>query len=601
MIRLNDSFLCAELPELFSATNGVPVHCERSERDARIRTGRGFRIEYTTRGSLHRMLGPVLAGETSAPVCEPAFPARALMIDCSRGGVPSIPFLKRTALRLSLLGLTHLGLYLEDLFEVPDLPFLGFGRGGYTGREIRELDDFCAEIGIELFPCIQTLGHLEHVFKNPRFRKYSDGPRILNGSSPEARAFMEHLILSASALFRTNRIHLGADEPWGLGHGDSLDFHAPVPPKRLYLRHLAYLSEICTRNRLRGMIWSDYLLGHSRNEPLTDEELREIPPDLILDYWNYTAKTEEEHAENLRRLRTTGCELWISPGLHSWNRFFGDFSAAAETGSVFFRAAAGHGIAGAMTTLWGDDGAESLFRTSFASVVHHLLCMKDPSTTEARALRWTEALGRLSAESCTLLGSLDRTLGGNDSVPPNWSFAKQLFYDDPLFGFLLRLRDAEALTAQLAAQEDTLRQTKPLSADDRALRKLGVLFLKALRRKISSSGHARSGWEKRDRILLRKAGREARDAAEAVRKFAAEYGKLWREERKVFGLEIPQVRLAGTAARLEELQRRISDFLKNGETIPELDLALPETFDLRDAGTAYATAVSRNHNTIWMM
>ena len=45
----------------------------------------------------------------------------------------------------------------------------------------------------------------------------------------------------------------------------------------------------------------------------------------------------------------------------------------------------------------------------------------------------------------------------------------------------------------------------------------------------------------------------------------------------------------------------LSDFLKNGETIPELDLALPETFDLRDAGTAYATAVSRNHNTIWMM
>ena len=120
MIRLNDSFLCAELPELFSATDGVPVRCERSERDARIRTERGFRIEYTTRGSLLRMLGPVLAGEASAPVCEPAFPARALMIDCSRGGVPAIPFLKRTALRLSLLGLTHLGLYLEDLFCMAD-------------------------------------------------------------------------------------------------------------------------------------------------------------------------------------------------------------------------------------------------------------------------------------------------------------------------------------------------------------------------------------------------------------------------------------------------------------------------------------------------
>ena len=91
---------------------------------------------------------------------EPAFTERGLMIDCSRGAVPSIPFLKRTAERLAAFGLTHLGLYTEDTYTVSGMPFIGFGRGAYTKEEIRDLDDFCFKLGIELFPCIQTLGHL---------------------------------------------------------------------------------------------------------------------------------------------------------------------------------------------------------------------------------------------------------------------------------------------------------------------------------------------------------------------------------------------------------------------------------------------------------
>ena len=601
MLRLNDPFLCAALPELFSATEGFPVRSELSTDNAVLRTERGIRICCTSRAMLHRMLGSVLAGEVFDPARLPAFQIRGLMIDCSRGGIPSVPFLKRTAAHLSLLGLTHLGLYMEDTYPVPDQPFFGFGRGAFTPEEIRELDDFCAEMGIELFPCIQTLGHLEHVFKNPRFRPFSDGPRILNVISPDAREFLEHLIRSASAPFRSKRIHLGADEPWGLGHGTSLDFRAPVPPKRLYLRHLNHLAEICTRNGLNGMIWSDYLLGHSQNDPPDAEELREVPRSLTLDYWNYTSHSEEEHAENIRRLRTTGCELWISPGLHSWNRFFGDLSAATETGTVFYQAAAKNGVRAAMTTLWGDDGAESLFHTNSAAVVRHLLCMDDPETSRERMNRWTETVGRLSPVRCECLGTLDRILGGSLSVPPNWSFSKQLFYDDPLFGFLLRLTDPETVAARLEETETKLRNANPLSRGDRELRKLGRLFVKALRLKTEASARAIAGWREKNLPELRRAGRLASDAAAAVRAFGRCYEMLWRQERKPFGLEIPQVRIAGVAARLEELQRRISAFLKSGEPIPELGLPLPEGFTPRDAGTAYASAASKNHNSIWMM
>lgn len=531
----------------------------------------------------------------------PAFTERGLMIDCSRGAVPSIPFLKRTAERLAALGLTHLGLYTEDTYTVSGMPFIGFGRGAYAKDEIRDLDDFCFKLGIELFPCIQTLGHLEHIFKNPRFKPFSDAPRILNVNSPEAREFLEHIILEAAEPYRTNRIHLGADEPWGLGLGSSLDFSSPVPPKQLYLTHLAHLSEICAKHRLNGMIWSDYILGHSQNVPLNDDELHSIPQNLTLDYWNYSALPEEEHAANIRRLQKTGCPVWISPGLHSWNRFFGDFARAVETGATFCRAAAKCGIRSAMTTLWGDDGAESLFRTNFASAAHHLLCMNNPENTlETTAARVAEA--GFPLERFQLLNSLDnRAFIANDPPEINWSVAKQLFYDDPLYGFLLHLTHLRDFENTLEDVETKLRELPARSAEDRELRRLGRLFAKALRLKLNASALARTGWKRKNRNTLRRAARAARKAAEAVRAFGKEYEKQWLDERKPFGLEIPQARIAGVAKRLEHLTDRISAYLKSGQPVPELELEFPADYAPRDAGTAYASAASKCHNTIWMM
>lgn len=602
MIRLNDPLLCSILPELFSESEGLPVRCERADRDTIRRTAHGFHIRYTSRTVLHPLLGAILAGEQPEAPRSHAFSARGLMIDCSRGGVPSIPFLKRTAARLSLLGLTHLALYTEDTYEVADMPFIGFARGRYSKSEIRELDDFCFSLGIELFPCIQTLGHLEHIFKNPRFKPFSDAPRILNVNSPEAREFVEHLILEALEPYRTKRIQFGADEPWGLGLGSSLDFNAPVPPKRLYLRHLANLSEIGARHGLTGMIWSDYILGHSQNVPLTDAELREIPANLTLDYWNYVSRSEDEHEQNIRRLRTTDCELWISPGLHSWNRFFGDFSAASETGTIFCRAAARSGVRSAMTVLWGDDGAESLFCTNFASAAHHLLCMSDPETTRGTTARYVAAVGGFPLERYGIFDGMNSPAPLHSVAPnPNWSVSKQLFYDDPLYGFLLRLTAPETMLLQLENAETALRELRSLSTGDRALRRLGMLFAKALRLKLAASASAHSGWSKANRGELKRAGRLALDAAQAVRAFGTYYSELWLAERKPFGLEIPQTRIAGVAARLDVLRRRISAHLKTQAPIPEFDLKFPAGFDTRDAGTAYASAASKSHNAIWMM
>ena len=59
------------------------------------------------------------------------------------------------------MGYQEVYLYTEDTYDLPGYPFFGYMRGKYTPEEIRVLDEKASFLGLELIPCIQTLGHLE--------------------------------------------------------------------------------------------------------------------------------------------------------------------------------------------------------------------------------------------------------------------------------------------------------------------------------------------------------------------------------------------------------------------------------------------------------
>ena len=599
------SALSSTLPEQFAVGLGRIVRAEKSADGSnfiRPDADGGVTVFYGTLCELAESLGDLLCGDAPSVPWRNAFAFRGVMIDCSRGGIPKISFLKRAIATMALTGLSHLALYTEDTFEVEGEPWIGFARGGYSKAEIRELDAFASALGVELFPCIQTLGHLEHLFKNPRYQKYSDGPRILNVFAPESVEFLETLILEASAPYRSKRIHLGADEPWGLGHGNSLNFDSPVKPKEIYLQHLANLAGICERNGLRGIIWSDYILGHSGNEALNDEELSRIPSGLVLDYWNYVAEDGAEHDANLARLGKTAAERMVSPGLRSWNRFFGNSGKAVLTGDVFLESAFRNGVRNAMTTLWGDDGNESLFFTNWAAVTHQLCRMRAPGMS-LRSIRLR--LERIVGFDPRRFEAIDRMNSGEGLAlnieNPNNCPGKLLFYDDPMYAFFTHACNDKAVEQHFAEAFHAIRGLPPVSREDRSLRRIGMLFADALRKKLLASLQARDGYKKRDRNLISEAIRSCHAAEKALGRFRREYRSLWMAERKPFGFEVIDVRLAGVAARLETLRAALCWYLRSGRAVEELELHFPADFSARDAGTSYATASSKSHNAIWMM
>ena len=64
----------------------------------------------------------------------------AVMIDCSRNGVMKPEKVKEFALIIKNMGYNALMLYTEDTYEVPEYPYFGYMRGGYTQKQLQELD-----------------------------------------------------------------------------------------------------------------------------------------------------------------------------------------------------------------------------------------------------------------------------------------------------------------------------------------------------------------------------------------------------------------------------------------------------------------------------
>ena len=80
-----------------------------------------------------------------------------VLICCASNGVMKVERVKELIDILRKMGYNLLELCLDDMFKIPDEPYFGYLRGGYTGEELREMDAYAKARGIELVPAIQTL------------------------------------------------------------------------------------------------------------------------------------------------------------------------------------------------------------------------------------------------------------------------------------------------------------------------------------------------------------------------------------------------------------------------------------------------------------
>ena len=234
----------------------------------------------------------------------PCFETTGMMFDVSRNAVLQPDTLRFFLRKMAMMGLNLGMMYTEDTYEVPGQPYFGYQRGRYSTDELRALDDYADMLGIELCPCIQTLGHLNRALHWPALAHLKDNEEVLLADDAQTYAFLEELIAAAAAPYRSKRIHIGMDEAHGIGLGAHLRRHGYEDPHTIIRRHLSRVLEITRRHGLSAMMWSDmYFRPDSPTDGYYDsgmpsaEAVAAVQPDVTLVYWDYYHETEQEYAD----------------------------------------------------------------------------------------------------------------------------------------------------------------------------------------------------------------------------------------------------------------------------------------------------------------
>ncbi len=276
---------------------------------------------------------------------KPKFTMNGVMLDASRNAVMKVDGIKGLLRNIAVMGLNTLMVYTEDTYEVKAYPYFGYMRGRYTEEELKECDQYAAELGIEMIPCIQTLAHLTEALKWNYAIDIRDTADILLAGSEATYTFLEHLIEAASCPFQSQRIHIGMDEAHQLGLGKYLDKHGYEKRFDIMNKHLQEVVAITNKKNLKPMIWSDmYFRLGSKHGGYYDLDA-EIPesviasiPETQLVYWDYYHDDEEFYRSFIQKHKALKADPVFAGGVWTWNGISPNYGKAFAASEAALRA-----------------------------------------------------------------------------------------------------------------------------------------------------------------------------------------------------------------------------------------------------------------------
>ena len=103
------------------------------------------------------------------------------MLDVSRGRVPKLEALLDLVEHLADFKINELQLYTEHTFAYQNYESIWRGWGALTGKEMRQLNARCRELGIDLVPNQNSFGHLRYFLEHPRLKKLAESLEPVRG------------------------------------------------------------------------------------------------------------------------------------------------------------------------------------------------------------------------------------------------------------------------------------------------------------------------------------------------------------------------------------------------------------------------------------
>jgi len=541
----------------------------------------GVEIIYGRRIDAFRALGRLMGASKKEGFEEtPRFNFLGLMIDCSRGAVLNLESGKRWLRHLALMGINALTLYTEDTYQVKEEPFFGYLRGAYTKQELKELDDYANTLGIEMFPCIQVLGHLSQILRWPAYQDIMDVKGVLLVDEEKTYLLLEKMIKAASGSFHSRRIHIGMDKTHGLGTGVYQQKHGIVSSFEIFNKHLKRVCRICSRIGAKPMIWDDmYFRFGSKTNNYYDQDaviprkvIKDIPDNVKLIYWDYYHADYQWYVDFLDKHKIFGKTIIVAPGVWTWGRVWASYHFAETTLNSCMAACKKMGMKETLATMWGDDGSECNFFSALPAVqLYAEHCYQDKINSSLLKANFQGSC-QADFDAYVRAGDLDNIPGLADSAKSPYNPSKILLWDDPLLGLWQKDLPTDKLAAHYKKLKTELENMIKKNANGTKPLKFACQLAQTLQLKANLWTRMVNAYKSK-KDLSSFVENEIPALSRQVKKLYRIHRDSWMENNKPFGFEVIESRYGALLARIDSLKNCLNDYLaKKINSIAEWDI-----------------------------
>jgi hypothetical protein len=315
---------------------------------------------------------------------------RGFMLDISRDRVPTMETLASLVERLATCRINELQLYTEHTFAYREHEAVWRDASPLTHDEVRTLDAWCRDAGIELVANQNCFGHFERWLVRDEYRDRAECPDgwtfpVLGGRrepstlapTPENAAFVVELVEELTDSITSRSVNIGCDETFELGKGASREAVAARGKTAVFTEHLLRIVGPLHERDLDVQFWGDMVRRDA-------ELVARLPRSgLTALTWNYEAPAQpgsgdlndliaglpelaaelalpdDAHigfASHARAFAETGFPFRVAPGTSSWNTLLGRWTNARANLLDAATTGVAMGADGVLITDWGDNG-----------------------------------------------------------------------------------------------------------------------------------------------------------------------------------------------------------------------------------------------------
>ncbi len=484
-----------------------------------------------------------------------------VMIDCSRNAVMTVASLKEFIFTISKMGYNTVQLYTEDTYEVENEPLFGYMRGAYTGEEIKDIDNYCKSLGIELVPCIQTLAHLNCIFR--WYPELNDTSDILLIDDDRVYELIENMFKTIRRNYSTDKVHIGMDEAFLVGCGKYMGKHGYTDRTELLLKHLNKVCKIAEKYSFKPMMWSDMFFrlasGGDYYTKLSDKQIAKvknlIPENVSLVYWDYYNVKSKIYSDMITAHKKMTDKVIFAGGAWKWKGFVPDNAYSIKTMKSAFPELVKNGVDEVLITMWGDNGAECPVSSVLPSLMVAAEFYKGNFSMKDIKEKFYNIVG-VSFDDFMKLDILDELKDGHEGfVNPS----KYMLYSDCFYGYL-------DYTVQEGKAKLYEKYAKMLSSRAKKAGEYALIFenesalAKVLSVKYDLGYRTRKAYLGKDKKTLIELQKDYKKTIVLLEKFYEKFKVVWDKYNKPFGFEVQDARLGGLIMRIKHCLSVLTDY-----------------------------------------